>query len=155
MNKQERDKILELVSPEMKGYQGAQKSWNILKQILNALTTEDERAWLSEAGFCGTCAYFHREPMCPGGICGYYSDKPQVKLNDSCEEYETAKDWEAHFANNTEDDTCICDYLADNEEVPNGIKNQIAKRKWIEYMEYGQVFDGSKVLTFPEWLQED
>ena len=71
-------------------------AFNILSSLLPAHTTEDVD-WLGEEGFCGTCAFFHQEPMCPGGICGFYPDKPQVKLTDSCEEYELDNEWENHF----------------------------------------------------------
>ena len=64
-----------------------------------ALTTEDESLWLSEAGFCGTCAFFHREPRCPGGICGRFESKPQVEIVFGCEEYETDKDYENYWLN--------------------------------------------------------
>ena len=54
-------------------------------------------AWMAEEGFCGTCAYFYREPRCQGGICGFYPGTPQMKLDDSCEEYSVNKEWVMHF----------------------------------------------------------
>jgi len=58
---------------------------------------EDELAWLKEEGFCGTCAFFNREPRCQGGICGFYPDKPQVEIGFGCEEYETDKEYEDYW----------------------------------------------------------
>ena len=71
----------------------------VLRNILTANTAEDESLWLSEAGFCGTCAFFHREPRCPGGICGRFESKPQVEIVFGCEEYETDKDYENYWLN--------------------------------------------------------
>ena len=57
-----------------------------------------EQEWMDDLGFCGTCAYFHREPRCQGGICGFYSDTPQVEIGFGCEEYNIDKEWVMHFA---------------------------------------------------------
>jgi len=53
--------------------------------------------WMKEEGYCGTCVYFHREPRCQGGICGFYPDKPQMKLDDSCEEYDISKEYDGYL----------------------------------------------------------
>ena len=73
--------------------------WDWFEYVITANTTEDESLWLSEAGFCGTCAFFHREPRCPGGICGRFESKPQVEIVFGCEEYETDKDYENYWLN--------------------------------------------------------
>ena len=53
--------------------------------------------YLQEEGYCGTCIYFYREPRCQGGICGFYTAKPQVSINYACEEYEISDEDEAYF----------------------------------------------------------
>ena len=83
-------------------YDGETDSYGLACDLIdyfNANTTEDESLWLSEAGFCGTCAFFHREPRCPGGICGRFESKPQVEIVFGCEEYETDKDYENYWLN--------------------------------------------------------
>ena len=58
---------------------------------------KQQAKYLQEEGFCGTCAYFNKEPRCQGGICVYYPDKPQVKIDYGCEEYGISKEYENYW----------------------------------------------------------